>query len=370
MKRRDFLRGAAAGAAAGGLASCGAGGEGADGGGGGPAVHTTKRVRWRCASSFPRSLDAMFGAAEVLALRVEEASDGNFRIRVHQGGEIVPPLEVLEAVQNGTVQLGQTASYYYIGKNPALAFDTCVPFGLSARQQTAWLLDGGGRELLAGLFADFNIRSFPAGNTGAQMGGWFRRQVDSAADLRGLRMRIPGLGGRVMDALGVVVQNIPAGDIYIALETGRIDATEWVGPYDDEKLGFHRVANNYYYPGWWEPGPSLSYHVNLDAWNALPSSYQAIFRAAAAESAGVMQTRYDMWNPPALQRIVDGGVEIRPFSEDLLKAAAEAATQLMEDEAAADATYRKIYAAWKKARGELFRWFGTAELSYARFAFK
>ncbi len=354
-----------AGAAGGGLAACGVGG-----GGGAPGAVTTKRVRWRCQSSFPRSLDAMFGSAELLAERVREMTAGNFEIRVSQPGEIVGALKVLDGVQSRTVELGQTASYYYKGKNPALAFDTCVPFGLNARQQTAWLLEGGGLELVNELFADFGIVSFPAGNTGAQMGGWFRNELSSAADLRGVKMRIPGLGGDVMDALGVSVQVIAGGDIYMSLETGAIDATEWVGPYDDEKLGFHKVAKNYYYPGWWEPGPSLSFYVNRAAWDELPSTYQAAFRAATYEAAAMMQTRYDAQNPAALQRLLDSGVQLRPFPDDLLQAAREAAAQLMEDEAAKDPAYRKIYDAWKKARTDLFRWFGTAELAYANFAFK
>jgi TRAP-type mannitol/chloroaromatic compound transport system substrate-binding protein len=359
MKRRDFLKGAAAG----GLAGCGGGAAG------GPGVAATRRVRWRLASSFTRSLDAMFGAAELLCERVRAMTDGAFEIRPYPGGELVPALEVLDAVQSGTVQIGQTASYYYKGKNPALAFDTCVPFGLSPRQQTAWLVDGGGLELVNELYADFGVVAMPAGNTGTQMGGWFRREIASKDDLVGLKMRIPGLGGDVMSALGVAVQNIAGGDIFIALETGAIDATEWVGPYDDERLGFHRIAKNYYYPGWWEPGPSLSFLVNRAAYDDLPSTYRAALHAAAAESATFMQARYDAKNPAALQRILAEGVAVRPFSDDLMIAAREVALQLIEDQAAADPAYRKIHASWKKARKDLFQWFAVAELSYARFAF-
>ncbi|MEM7307115.1 MAG: substrate-binding domain-containing protein [Planctomycetota bacterium] len=364
MKRRDFLKGTTAGAAVGGLTACSGGADA------GPGVVTTKRVRWRLASSFPRSLDAMFGGAELLAERVSELTGGNFEIRAHSAGEIVPALEVLDAVQTKTAQVGQTASYYYKGKNPALSFDSCVPFGLSSRQQTAWLLDGGGLELVNELFADFGVVSFPAGTLGVQMGGWFRREIASKDDLRGLKMRIPGLGGDVMNALGVSVQNIAGGEIFVALERGQIDATEWVGPYDDEKLGFYKVAKNYYYPGWWEPGASLSFLVNREAWDELPSGYQAAFRAAASEAGAFMTTRYDMQNPAAFRRLVDQGVQVRPFSDDLMAAAQEASIQLMEDQAAQDAGYRKIYHAWKKAKGDLFSWFGTAELAYASFAFK
>lgn len=366
MDRRKFLeKSVLATAGAGLLSACGK----AASEGGGPAVHTRESVTWRLASSFPRGLDTIFGSAEVLANRLEAMSEGRFRIRVYPLGEIVPGLQVMDAVQQGTVQVGHTASYYYIGKNPALAFDCCVPFGLTSRQQTAWLTEGGGLELMRDLFADFNITTFPAGNTGTQMGGWFKREIGSAADLRGLKMRIPGLGGEVMSRLGATVQVLAGGDIYPALERGAIDATEWVGPYDDEKLGFHKVARYYYYPGWWEPGPSLSYLVNRDAWAKLPSTYQEMFAAAASESATVMQARYDHQNPAAMARLLADGVEVRAFSDDLLEAAQKASFEMFEEQAAADATYRKVYDAWTTARRDAFRWFATAEQAYGRFAF-
>ena len=266
MKRRSFVTKSLAGAAGVGavLTSCAQ-----PEGGGTPAVQTRKAVSWRLASSFSRSLDTIYGAAHILADRVSELTDGKFTIRPYPGGEMVPALEVLGAVQTGTVQMGHSASYYYVGKNPAFAFDTCVPFGLTARMQNAWLYYGGGLELMRELFADFNIVNLPGGNTGVQMGGWFRRTIDSLDDLRGLKMRIPGLGGQVMDRLGVNVQLISGGEIFPALERGAIDATEWVGPYDDEKLGFQKVASNYYYPGWWEPGPTLSFYVNRSAWDRM-----------------------------------------------------------------------------------------------------
>ena len=214
----------------------------------GPAVQTNQRVRWRLTSSFPRGLDTLYGVNEVLADRLEALSGGRFLLRPYPAGEIVPGLQVLDAVQQSTVQVGHTASYYFTGKNPALAFETGPPFGLTTRQQFGWLYEGGGLELTREILADFNILNFPAGSTGAQMGGWFKGEVNTVADLQGLKMRIPGLGGEVMSRLGVTVQVLAGGDIYPALERGAIDATEWVGPYDDEKLGFQRVANNYYYP--------------------------------------------------------------------------------------------------------------------------
>ncbi len=365
MNRRKFLRQGLAGAAgAGAVAACGGASE-SDA----PAVHTQKSVTWRLASSFPPGLDTIYGAAEVMAQRVEQMSEGRFRIRCYPAGEIVPAVQVMDAAQQGSVQIGHTASYYFIGKNPALAFDCCVPFGLTSRQQAAWLMEGGGLELMRRLFADFQLTTFPAGNTGAQMGGWFRHEIGGTEDLKGLRMRIPGLGGEVMSRLGATVQLLAGGEIYPALERGAIDATEWVGPYDDEKLGFHKVAAHYYYPGWWEPGPSLSYHVNLEAWGKLPKAYQEMFAAAASESATVMQARYDQRNPAALVRLLDAGVDMRPFSDDLMRSARDISFEMLEEQAAADATYREVYNSWNKARSEAFRWFGTAELAYARFAF-
>ena len=368
VERRTLLKGGlatAAGASLAGLSSCGPKEAGS-----GPSTHATKRVRWRLASSFPGSLDTIYGAAEVLSEHIDEMSEGNFKIHVYQAGEIVPPFGVLDAVQQGSCEVGQTGSYYYTGKNPALAFDTCVPFGLTARQQNAWLHEGGGLEQIRKVYTDFGIISFPGGNTGSQMGGWFRRQIDSLADLQGLKMRIPGLGGQVMDALGVSIQNYPGGEIFAALERGAIDATEWVGPYDDEKLGLHKIAKNYYYPGWWEPGPSLSFLVNREAWDTLPASYQAIFRTAAHAAAMAMQSRYDAKNPPALARLKTKDIAIRPFSDEILHGARDAAEQILSDEAQNDAGYAQLLDGWRKFRKDSHGWFGLAELAYARFAFE
>ncbi len=374
LDRRRFLTRTVTGAAAavaGGVAlsACAPDAGTSDGQGGSAAVHSRKKVRWRLASSFPRGLDTIFGAAEVLGERLEAMSDGQFSLRVYPGGEIVPSLEVMDAVQQGTVQVGHTASYYFTGRNQALAFDSCVPFGLTSRQQAAWLTEGGGLELMRGVFSDFGILNFPAGNTGTQMGGWFKQEINSLTDLQGLTMRIPGLGGEVMSRLGVHVQVLAGSDVYPALERGAIDATEWVGPYDDLKLGFHKIAKFYYYPGWWEPGPSLTYQVNRAAWDKLPKVFQEMFSSAAAESAQVMQARYDARNPAALATLLDEGVELRPFSDDLMTAARKESLDMLEENAAADVAYRKIYDHWSKARAQSYRWFNTAELAYARFAF-
>jgi TRAP-type mannitol/chloroaromatic compound transport system substrate-binding protein len=325
---------------------------------------------WRLASSFRSNLAAMHGAAVRLSERIEAATEGRFTLRVHQADELLPPMAVLDGVQKGSVEAGQTAGYYYMGKDPTLAFETGVPFGLAPRQQQAWLHEGGGLALLRERYARFGVINFPAGNTGVQMGGWFNRPVRSREDLRGLKMRIPGLGGRVMDSLGVLVQNLPGGEIYPALERGAIDATEWVGPFDDEKLGFYKVARFYHYPGWWEPGPELSILVNREAFEALPRGYQQIFEAAVRDAGAYMQQRYDAENPAAMERLRAQGIELVPFSRDLLEAAREASEGLLEAEAGADPEFRRILDHWRDFRRRSFAWFGLAERAYAEFSFR
>jgi len=325
-------------------------------------------VRWRMATSWPHSLDTIFGGAETISRRVREMSAGRFLIQPFAAGELVPGLEVLEAVQNGSVECGHTASYYYLGKNPALAFGTAVPFGLTAQQQNAWLYAGGGLEAIDRLYSDFGVRSFPAGNTGAQMGGWFKRPLEGLASLQGLKMRIPGLGGKVMAALGVNVQVLPGGEIFLALDRGAIDAAEWTGPYDDEKLGLNKAARSYYYPGWWEPGPTLTALVNLQAWSRLPSEYQAMFAAASQEANGLMLSRYDALNATVLQRLIKGGTQLKFYGEPILQAAREATDQILAD-SAKDATFKRVYEQWRSFRQDVFAWNRVNEFSYARFAF-
>lgn len=368
MKRRDFVKTAAVGAAAGGLIASGCG-EGPGARRRGAGGETRGLVRWRLASSFPRSLDILFGAAERMATRVKEMTGGNFEIKPYQAGEIVPPLEVLDATQKGSVEMGHTASYYYIGKNPALAFDTTVPFGMTTRQQNAWLYAGGGLEMIREVLADFNIINFPGGNTGVQMGGWFREPVGSLADLKGLKMRIPGLGGEVMKRLGVTAQVIPGGEVYVSLERGAIDAAEWVGPYDDAKLGLHEVAKNYYYPGWWEPASGLSYYINKGAWDKLPKEYQAALQAACAESNITMTAAYDTGNAKALKTIRDAGVTLRPYPPDVMEAAYKTTTELLEEQAAGNAGYEKILRAYKAWQKESADWFSIGEETYESFSF-
>jgi len=356
MKRRAFLKQTAAAAAAGAVAA--------------PAIAQPQpQIQWRMASSFPRSLDTLYGAGELFVNRVEAATDGKFRIRLFAGGELVPGLQVLDAVQNGTVECGHTAPYYYVGKDPAFALATALPFGLNARQQNAWMYYGGGMKAMAELFADYGCLQFPAGNTGAQMGGWYRKEIRTVEDLKGLKMRIGGLGGQVLAKLGVVPQQIAGGEIYQALERGTIDAVEWAGPYDDEKLGFHKVARYYYYPGWWEGGPQLSVVVNLKKWAELPASYQAIFEAACAEANVHMVARYDAGNPAALRRLVAAGAQLRSFPRPVMEACLDAANELYAELSVKSAHFKRIFGGWDRFRSDQFLWFRVAESSYDNFVF-
>ena len=356
MKRRSFIKKAAAGLAAGAVSA--------------PAIAQSQpAIQWRLASSFPKSLDTIYGAAEILSKRVSETTDGKFQIRVFSAGELVPGLQVLDAVQNGTVECGHTAPYYYIGKDPAFAFATALPFGLNARQQNAWMYYGGGQDAVAGLFKDYGCVQFPAGNTGAQMGGWFRKEIRSVEDLRGLKFRIGGLGGVVLAKLGVIGQQIAGGDIYPALERGTIDAAEWVGPYDDEKLGFHKVAKYYYYPGWWEGGPQLSVIVNLKKWDELPKAYKSAFEAGCAEANVHMLARYDARNPEALRRLVAGGTQLRAFPRPVLEASLKATNELYGELAQKSAHFKRMFEGWNRFRAEQFLWFRVAEASYDNFVF-
>lgn len=357
MQRRDFLAGAGAAA----LLPSGAARAAPEG------QATLPAVRWRLASSFPKSLDIIHGTGEALAKRVAALTGGRFQIRVFAGGELVPGLQVLDAVGNGTVECGHSAGYYYVGKNLALAFDAAVPFGLTARQQNAWMYAGGGIEALRKLYAKYGVVQFPGGNTGAQMGGWFRKPIRSLADLRGLKMRIPGIGGQIMAKLGVVPQTLPGSDIYPALERGAIDAAEWVGPYDDEKLGFHRIAKHYYYPGWWEGGPQLSFYVNAASWRALPEAYRQAFEAATFEANQTMLAQYDARNAPALLRLVGQGAKLHAYPKDVMLAARRATFELYAAEARTNPDFAAIYGPWKAFRDTSLQWFKVNEAAYANF---
>lgn len=329
---------------------------------------TQPSVEWRMAASWPNSLDILLGAAQRVCDRTADLTGGRFTIELFPAGEIVPGLQVLDGVQSGAVECGHTASYYYVGKNSALAFGTAVPFGLNAQQQNAWFYQGGGLELMQALYAELGVINFPAGNTGTQMGGWFKQEVNSLQDLQGLKMRIPGLGGEVMDRLGVTVQVLPGGETYIALERGIVDAAEWVGPYDDEKLGLHEAAQFYYYPGWWEPGASLEVQVNLNAWETLPVEYQDALKTACYEANLTMLSEYEGRNGAALQRLLNQGVELKPYSQEILMAAEAAAFDIYEEKASENASFKQVYDQWKAFRDEIFAWNRINELQYLDFA--
>jgi TRAP-type mannitol/chloroaromatic compound transport system substrate-binding protein len=351
MKRRQFLQSAAVGAAATTLAA--------------PAIaQSMPDIRWRLQSGFPKSLDTIYGAADLFSKYVSEATDGKFQVQPFAAGEIVGTPQVLDAIGNGTVEMGHTCSYYYFGKDPTFAIGTAVPFGPNSRQMNAWLYHGGGNDLLNEFYTKYSVYALPGGNTGTQMGGWFRKEIKSTADLQGLKMRIAGLAGEVMTKLGVVPQQIPGGDIYPALERGTIDAAEWVGPYDDEKLGFAKVAPFYYYPGFWEGGPTIHFMINTAKWKELPKSYQAIVTAAAAYANVDMQAKYDARNPAALRRLVGAGTQLRPFPQEVLEAGYKAANEVYEETSAKNPDFKKIWDSMRAFRNEEYLWFQVAEYAY------
>ena len=333
-----------------------------------PAIaQSSPKITWRVTSSFPKALDTIYGAAETMASYVREASDGNFDIQVFAAGEIVPGLQAADAVTAGTVEMCHTASYYYWGKDPSWALGTAVPFGLNARQINAWFYFGGGNDLMNEFYNTQGIHAMPCGNTGAQMGGWYRKEINTVDDLKGLKMRIGGFAGKIVEKLGVVPQQIAGGDIYPALEKGTIDAAEWVGPYDDEKLGFQKVAPYYYYPGWWEGGPALHAMVNLAKWNELPKNYQALLSAASEAANGSMMASYDHKNPPALRRLVAGGAQLKPFSQAILEACFNASMETYNEITASNAGFKKIFDSQSEFKKDAYLWAQISEYTYDTF---
>ncbi len=370
MKRRSIIKGFSQGAIAATSVAIVGGCQAAQKQSEAQSTGTLPSIEWQMATSWPPSLETIFGGAQVLADRLAALTGGKFKITPRAAGEIAPGLEVLNVVSQGAVQCGHTASYYYIGKSPALAFGTCLPFGLTAQQQNAWLYQGGGLKKLQEIYASkFNVIQFPCGNTGTQMGGWFRKEVATLNDLKGLKMRIPGLGGQVMSKLGVTVQNLPGGEIFQALQTGAIDAAEWVGPYDDEKLGINKVAKYYYYPGWWEPGATLELQINLNEWNKLPPQYQEAITTAAFESNTTMLARYDSLNNEALQRLIASGTQLRPYSQEILAAAEKESLAIFDEFAAKDADFKAIYEDWKQFRNRIYAWHKLNEGAFTNYVY-
>ena len=355
MKRRQFLKAAGLGAAAAGTIAA-------------PAVaQSMPTIKWRMPCSWPKSLDTLYGAAETMAKAVGDATDGKFQIQVFAAGEIVPGLAIVDAVQNGTVEIGHTASYYYFGKDPTFGFGTSVPFGPNARINQGWWTQGGGDAVLNEFYKTYNIRGLLAAQTGCQMGGWYRKEINSVDDIKGLKMRIGGWAGRILQKLGGVPQQIAGGDIYPALEKGTIDAAEWVGPYDDEKLGFYKVAPHYYAPGWWEGGSMIFAFVNLDKWNALPRSYQAVLEQAAHYANTWCMAKYDHLNPQALRRLLAGGTKLHVFSPAIMEASYKATLEVHGEVAKQNANFRKVNDSMMDFTKNAYQWFQVAEYSYDNF---
>jgi TRAP-type mannitol/chloroaromatic compound transport system substrate-binding protein len=354
MQRREFLKTAGTGLAMSAIAA--------------PAIaQSMPELKWRLTASWPKSLDTLYGGCEYFARRIAEITDNRFQIQVFAAGEIVPGLQVLDAVQNGTVQMGNTALYYYWGKDPAFTFGTALPFGLNARQMNSWLRFGGGSELLNELLKNFNATGIAAANTGAQMGGWFRKEIKSVDDLRGLKMRIGGFAGTILSKLGLVPQQLAAGDIYPALEKGTLEACEWVGPYDDEKLGFYKVARYYYYPGWWEGCGQAHNLINLAKWNELPKAYQSAIQTASGDAWEWVIGKYDYANPAALKRLLAQGVQLRAFPQDVMEASYKAALDIYADLSNTNPMFKKLYDSLVAYRGDSLVWLQVAELSFDSF---
>ncbi len=355
MKRREFIKTAGVGLAASTAIAA-------------PAIaQSSPEIKWRLTSSFPKSLDTLWGAAETFSKYVGEATDGKFQVSTFAAGEIVPGLQALDAVSAGTVEMCHTAAYYYVGKDPTFPLFCAVPFGLNTRQQNAWFYDGGAQKLMDDFTKKFNVVSLLGGNTGAQMGGWFRKEIKEVADLNGLKMRIAGLAGNVLQKLGVVPQQLAGGDIYPALEKGTVDAAEWVGPYDDEKLGFHKVAPYYYYPGWWEGGTTQHFMFNIAKWEELPKSYKSIVTAAAG-AANIEETgRYDARNPAAIKRLVSAGAQLRPFSQPIMEACLKASNEIYAYISSKNADFKKVYDNMVAFRNDEYLWWQVAEYTYYTF---
>ncbi len=354
MERRSFVRHAGlAGVLAAGAAPA--------------VVHAQANIRWRLASSFPKSLDTIYGAADEFSKKVAAMSGGKFQITVHPAGELMPAFGVVDGVQNATVEMAHTAPYYFFGKDETFALGCAIPFGLNSRQMTAWMYEGNGLKLMREFYAKFSIVNFPGGNTGAQMGGWYRKPVASMADMKGLKFRVGGFAGKVVERMGGVPQNIPGGEIYQALEKGTIDAAEWIGPYDDQKLGFNKVAPNYAYPGWWEGGPQLDFFINQKAFDALTPEYKAIVEAAATYAHVDMQAKYDGRNPAALKNLVSSGTKLFRFPKDVMELAFKESMALYAEISDKNPNWKKVYADYAKFRADQNVWFRFAESGFDDF---
>lgn len=330
-----------------------------------PNVNKNQTIRWRVVTTWPPTLPILMDGVRQMAEEIKQMSEGRLEIEVFGGGELVPALESFDAVDSGTAELGHGASYYWAGKTPASQFFTSVPFGMNAQQMYSWLYGGGGLELWEETYQDFNLVPIPAGNTGVQMGGWFNREINTLDDFNGLKMRIPGLGGKVISQVGGSAELIAGGEIYTSLERGVIDATEWIGPYHDQILGFQNVAQYYYYPGWHEPGSVLELIVNRQAWEGLSPDLQQIVRTAANAQNTWMLAQFDAQNGSALRDLVDNeGVELRQFPDEVMDGLAQAAEEVLTEVADSDPTAAKVYDSFRSFQQEVAAWGNVSERPY------
>ncbi len=358
MKRRHFVGGLAAAA---GIAACGGQSDGSDT----SAAGSAQRFDWSMVTSWPPGLPGLGAGATRFAERITRASGGRLNVRVYAAGELVPAFEVFDAVSRGTVEMGHGAAYYHKGKVDAAQFFTSIPFGLNAQEMNGWLYYGGGLELWRELYDPFSLVPFPAGNTGVQMGGWFNREINSPEDLKGLKMRIPGLGGEVLRRAGGTPVTLPGSEIFTSLQTGVIDATEWVGPYNDVAFGLPKAARYYYYPGWQEPGPTLEAIVNKDAWNALPDDLKAIVEIAAQSVNSDMLAEFVHGNTTALMQLKDDpNVEVRAFPADVVELLEGYAEEVIAELVAADPAAAKIHASYAAYRDAAREWQRVSEEAY------
>ncbi len=365
--RRRFLRhsaGLGALAATGLLAGCQ---KAADCGPATDANGSREVIHWKMVTTWPLNFPGLGTGANDLAERITRMSGGRLVVKVYGAGELVPAFETFDAVSSGTAQLGHSSAYYWKGKVEEAQFFSTVPFGMTGQEMNAWLYHGGGLELWRETYAPFGLIPFPAGNTGVQMAGWFNRPIRSVEDLQGLKMRIPGLGGEVLKKLGGTPVNLPGAELFTALQTGSLDATEWVGPYNDLAFGLHKAARYYYYPGWHEPGTTLELIVNREAFNALPEDLQAIVESAAMASNNFMLSEFYARNPRALQTLMkEHGVTPEPLPQDVLRALRQAAGEVVEELAARNPRAGAIYQAYKGFMDESRAWVAISDRAYLR----
>lgn len=331
------------------------------------SVEPKQAIKWRMVTTWPKNLPGLGTAPERMAENIRMMSQGRLDIKVYGAGEIVPALEVFEAVSQGTVQMGHGAAYYWKGKVPIAQFFTAVPFGLTAQEMNGWLLHGGGLELWRELYARYNLFPIPGGNTGVQMAGWFNREINSLEDLKGLKMRIPGMGGEVFEKAGGTAVNLPGGEIFTSMQTGVIDATEWVGPYNDLAFGLHQVAKYYYYPGWQEAGPTLEVLINQNAWQSLPEDLQAIVKTAALAANTDMLAEYTARNNSALRELIDRHyVELRRLPDDVLNEIRMVSEQMIQEMVNGDddELSRRIYESWRRYRDDVVAYHEISERAY------